>query len=154
MTRARQSVVCRVHNRQALVSIKVTGIRQVVRHVFAAEGVAAGEVDVAVVDDAAIAEMAGRFGRPRRATDVLSFVISEPDEPPALNVAVSAETALREAARRDHPVEVELMLYVVHGLLHHMGYDDQSPAAAAKMHRREDELLLELGHGPAYGGSS
>ena len=69
MARARQAVVCRVHNRQALVPIKVTGIRQVVRHVFAAEGVSAGEVDVAVVDDAAIAGMAGRWQRYESARD-------------------------------------------------------------------------------------
>ena len=133
--------------------IKVTAIRRLVRHVCAAEGVTAGEVEVAVVDDEQIAGMAGRFGRPRRATDVLSFRMSEPGEPLSVNVAVSAETAVREAGRRGHSIEAELMLYVAHGLLHQFEYDDQRPADAAKMHRREDALLVALGYGPVYGGS-
>ena len=34
--------------------------------------------------------------------------------------------------------------YVVHGLLHLIGYDDGPIRAAAKMHAREDELLTEF----------
>jgi len=33
------------------------------------------------------------------------------------------------------------MLYVIHGLLHLMGYDDGEHRSAARMHAREEELL-------------
>lgn len=64
---------------------------------------------------------------------------------------VSAETARREARARRISTEAELTLYVVHGLLHLLGYDDQAPEQAARMHRTEDEILASLGLGPVYG---
>ena len=44
-----------------------------------------------------------------------------------------------------HDVQVELALYVIHGLLHLCGYDDKSDAAAAQMRRRERHHLVKLG---------
>lgn len=47
------------------------------------------------------------------------------------------------------------MLYVVHGLLHLMGYEDESVRGAAKMHARQEELLadfLQSLHRPRRGG--
>ena len=45
-----------------------------------------------------------------------------------------------------------LLLYLVHGLLHLMGYDDRSPQDAKRMHGREDALLEELGFTSIYAG--
>lgn len=44
----------------------------------------------------------------------------------------------------------ELSLYVAHGTLHLAGYDDRTPREFARMHRREDELLDELGIGRVF----
>ena len=44
----------------------------------------------------------------------------------------------------------ELLLYVVHGTLHLLGFDDQRPEDARAMHKKEDQLLSELGHGFVY----
>jgi len=151
MAAKRPTALCRVHRRCDLVPVHAAEVRRVVRHVCRATGLAGAEVDVAVIDDAAIAEMAGAFGHERRPTDVLSFLVSEPDERPSIQLAVSAETAAREAARRGHGPAAELLLYVVHGLLHQAGFDDQSTKQAAAMHRCEDDLLAELGYGVVYG---
>jgi probable rRNA maturation factor len=147
--------VCRIHDRQSVLAVKPAAVRRVVRHTCGREGVVGGEVDVAVLDDAAIAALAGQFGRAPRPTDVLSFSMAEgPEGPLAAQIAVSAETAARQAERRGRGPEGELMLYVVHGLLHQLGYDDADDAGAAAMHAREDALLVELGYGTVYGESS
>jgi probable rRNA maturation factor len=44
----------------------------------------------------------------------------------------------------------ELMLYIVHGLLHQMGYEDSTVRGRARMHAREDYLLDLFGPGPAF----
>jgi len=60
----------------------------------------------------------------------------------------------REAARRGHSAEAELALYVTHGLLHNLGFNDATAAQARKMHRMEDEILQHLGYGFVYNGDA
>jgi probable rRNA maturation factor len=64
--------------------------------------------------------------------------------------------AQRQARLRGVRPEVELLLYVVHGVLHLLGYDDLRKAAAMRMHAKEDEMLGQMGYGTVYarGGSA
>lgn len=110
-------------------------------------------VGVALLDDDQISELHERhLGQPGP-TDVLSFNLSESDsEVLEGEVAVSVDTARREAAARGHSPEAELVLYCIHGTLHLLGFEDAQPGDAAKMHEIEDRLLTELGWGPVYRG--
>ena len=65
-------------------------------------------------------------------------------------VVVSTETACREAACRGHDAVAEALLYVVHGTLHLLGFDDDTPEAAAQMHATEDRVLSAMGLGPVF----
>jgi probable rRNA maturation factor len=65
-------------------------------------------------------------------------------------IVVSVDTAKREATRRGLSVNAEIALYVVHGLLHLLGYDDNQESSAARMHELEEEILGEVGMGPVY----
>jgi len=129
-------------------------IERLVRFVARAEGAEVAEVDIAVVGRRKMAALNRRWLGRRGATDVLSFDVS--DTSPVLNGRsdrrrpglraqlvicgpVAAERVSRGAAQGG--VERELMLYVVHGLLHLLGYDDATAEGAAAMHAREEELL-------------
>lgn len=79
-------------------------------------------------------------------TDVLAFPAV--DRPPASSsapylgdVAISVETARRQAARRGHPVECESALLLIHGILHLMGHDHRTPAQRRRMERLQARLL-------------
>lgn len=118
-----------------------------------------GEVRIAVVDDRAMAAAHERYSGVPGTTDVLTFdyaadapagVDREP-HPLDADILVGLDEGARRAAERGHPIERELLLYVVHGLLHCLGHDDHDEAAAAVMHRREDEVLTRIGVGPTYG---
>ena len=52
--------------------------------------------------------------------------------------------------RRSHPVERELLLYIIHGILHCLGEDDHDDDAYARMHAREDDLLEAIGVGRTF----
>ena len=65
-------------------------------------------------------------------------------------IVVSVDAAAREAEARGHGIDLELALYVVHGTLHLLGYDDRSANEAARMHTLEDEILASLGLEPVY----
>jgi probable rRNA maturation factor len=101
-----------------------------------------GELSVAVVDDAAIHEMNRRFLDHDWPTDVIAFPLSEGEG----EVVVSAERALLEAREREVEPVAELLLYVVHGILHLTGHDDHEPDDAARMHGRSLELLRSVGY--------
>ncbi|NQV04742.1 MAG: rRNA maturation RNase YbeY, partial [Candidatus Omnitrophica bacterium] len=57
------------------------------------------------------------------------------------DVVVSAETARREARKRKVPIQKEICLYLVHGILHLLGYDDKKSIDRKRMRAKEKELL-------------
>ena len=148
-----------IANQQAVVAVDRAAVRRTVREVLRARGVRGARVSVAVVDDSAMRELKKAYYGMAEATDVLSFDLGgeEGEEPPGeeswsldIEVVVNAQRAQREAAGRRAEVEGELHLYLVHGLLHQMGYDDGTAAAARAMHEEEDRLLTALGYGAVY----
>ena len=60
-------------------------------------------------------------------------------------IIASAEMAVSMAADGKWSAEAELILYIVHGLLHICGYDDLTPEEKCIMRARERAILSELG---------
>jgi probable rRNA maturation factor len=56
-------------------------------------------------------------------------------------IVISYPTAARQAQEAGHPVDEELAHLLVHGVLHLLGHDHQSPAEARRMRAREEALL-------------
>jgi probable rRNA maturation factor len=117
-------------------------IARLVRYVARAEGKGIEEVDLAVVSASQMAALNRRWLDQAGATDVLSFDLTSPTSGGlCCQIVVCAEVAVREARRRTLGLQRELLLYVVHGLLHAMGYDDTTPVAAETMRTRQEQLL-------------
>ena len=108
-------------------------------------------VHIGIVDDAGIIEVHRQFLQKDTTTDVISFDLSDEFEPGrTFQIVVNAEMADRQANIRGHSLEAELALYITHGLLHNLGFDDLSCEDAKKMHETEDTLLQQLGFGIIY----
>jgi len=60
-------------------------------------------------------------------------------------IIASAEMAVSMATDGEWSAEAELILYIVHGLLHICGYDDLTPEEKCIMRARERAILSELG---------
>ncbi|MCK5113980.1 MAG: rRNA maturation RNase YbeY [Phycisphaerae bacterium] len=116
-------------------------ISQLVDFVAAAEKVEFDEVDIAVVASREMSRMNRKFLNHSGATDVISFDLGEPGENLTAELIVCSDVAVREAKKYAHTAQRELLLYVTHGLLHVIGYDDTTPAKAKKMHARQEQLL-------------
>lgn len=119
------------------------------------------DVSLTVVDDAHIRKLNRRFLSHNTTTDCLSFDLSEQDKPKTgasssrvFEIIVNGQMAARQAMRRGHSAEAELVLYITHGLLHQLGFDDATDQAARKMHRAEDDILEQLGYGRIYNKGS
>ena len=103
------------------------------------------EVDVAVVTAREIAALNRRHLGRAGQTDVLSFDLTDSSGAGlCAQIIVCGDIAVRQARRLRTGPQRELLLYVLHGLLHLIGYDDASPAQAENMHAREDQLLSEF----------
>jgi probable rRNA maturation factor len=133
-----------IANRQSAVALDRAMLRKAVRRVLRDADLRKARISVAVVDDDTIARLNWQYLRHRGPADVLSFVLDEGDGLEG-EVIVGAGTALRNAPRYGWAAHDELLLYVVHGALHLVGYDDLKAAARARMQKREREVLASLG---------
>lgn len=109
-----------------------------------------GEVHVLLADDATLKRLNRTFRGKNKATDVLSFpaaattvFFGEPETELAGDLAVSLETATRQAARFGHTLRDEVNVLLLHGVLHLAGYDHEIDSG--EMAGREAELRQELG---------
>ena len=128
-------------------------LKKLVRTICKRFGVSRAGISIGIVDDAEISTLNRRFLNREGTTDCLSFDLSDgagPGEPRIFDLIVNGELAIREAARRGHGAQAELALYITHGLLHNLGFDDASAEQAEAMHRAEDEILQHLGYGLVY----
>ncbi|HKI31722.1 MAG TPA: rRNA maturation RNase YbeY [Gemmataceae bacterium] len=131
---------------QEIVAVDRRRVREIVRAVLDGEGAADAEISLAFVDNPTIHTLNKRYLDHDEPTDVLSFPLSEPHAKRlAGELVIGVEVAQVQALERGHDVQQELVLYVIHGLLHLCGYDDKSDEAAAEMRRRERHYLQELG---------
>ena len=86
-------------------------------------------------------------------TDVLTFPsLDDARDPIEADIVVCFDEAHWRAGQYDHAVERELLLYMVHGLLHCAGFDDHDEADFARMHAEEDRILEAIGVGRTYWG--
>jgi probable rRNA maturation factor len=119
-----------------------------------------GEVSVMLTGDEHIRNLNREFRGKNRPTDVLSFPAPDPlkgHKPIAGDLAVSVETAARQAAEFGHPLTRELQILLLHGLLHLGGYDHETDtgqmahkeAALRKQFGLEWGLIERSGHEPA-----
>jgi probable rRNA maturation factor len=141
---------------------EVARIRQAIRRAVRPYGLPRdAEVQVAFVSDEEMRSLNKRFRRIDKTTDVLSFgeAIPAPDRGAGAvehingrraenggrfdlgEILISPQQASRQARRRKKPVMEEVAFLAAHGVLHLLGYEDETPAGYREM--------LRLGHDAA-----
>lgn len=98
------------------------------------------EVSLLLTDDEEIAALHQQHLGDPTPTDVMSFELDGVAE-----VVVSVETARRLAVRHGHAIRAETALYIVHGILHTVGFDDVRVDDRRRMREAERAILVALG---------
>jgi probable rRNA maturation factor len=102
-----------------------------------------GQVIVLLTTDLAIRRLNRQFRGKNKATDVLSFPAHAPGPMKiAGDLAISVNTARRQADVRGHALATEIKVLMLHGLLHLAGYDHETDSG--EMARREQKLRAKL----------
>jgi probable rRNA maturation factor len=105
-------------------------------------------VSIAIVDDKTIRGLNKKFLKKTNITDVISFDLTEPGENGSVfELVINADEAGRQAKTRNHSRNAELALYITHGLLHNLGFDDDNEKNAGIMHKMENDILSKEGFG-------
>jgi len=125
-------------------AIDADAIRAAAEAVLQGEGVITGEVSIAVVDDPTIHELNRQYLDHDYPTDVLSFSLGDETSFEG-EVIVSADTAAEKAAQYQMAPVDELLLYIVHGVLHLVGYDDHAEKGRLAMREREQRYMQQCG---------
>ncbi len=129
--------------------INPAAIRTAVRKISRRERLLHGNISVVFVSDPVIKKLNRRFLKKKYATDVLAFDYSA-EIPPRKGkgvygeVIISADRAAAQAKVYGTTLKHELTLYVVHGILHLLGFDDHAAKDIRRMRRKENELMQFL----------
>jgi len=118
-----------------------------------------GSVRVRIVSDQEMVNAHDQFCGLSTTTDVLTFDLAQQDtnfDSKVLDtdLIVCVDEAQRQASTRQHIFVHELLLYIIHGVLHCLGHDDHDDDAFARMHTQEDKLLTSAGIGAIFSSES
>ncbi len=102
----------------------------------------AGEVNLLLADDARLKALNKAFRGKNKPTDVLSFPAADNGEGMAGDLAISIETAQRQADEHGHGLADEVRILTLHGLLHLAGHDHETDSG--EMRALEAQLRSEL----------
>lgn len=94
------------------------------------------ELEVIFLRDCAMASLNKRYKNRNTPTDVLSFNLNSLGE-----IFISLDTARKNSRIFGTEFANEVILYVIHGILHLFGYTDESRKGRLKMSKKESEIL-------------
>jgi|SRR5688572_29830252 len=130
-----------IADRQRIIKVPLRRLQRAVAAALALKPRRRGPISLVILDDRAIRRIHHDHLGIDEPTDVLSFPLEGASGGMLGEVLVSAETARREGRARGIAPADELLLYVVHGVLHLLGFDDHAPAARKKMRAAERAAL-------------
>lgn len=107
------------------------------------------ELSIVLTDDARLHQLNRDYLGIDAPTDVLSFPASETDPETGAryigDILISIPRARAQAKAAEHPLEAEVQLLVVHGVLHLLGHDHAQAEEKARMWKAQAEILEKLG---------
>jgi probable rRNA maturation factor len=145
MTQREQSAEIKVRNLQRIVPIDAVALEKfagkalplclALRSSKVTELMKLREIFVLIVSDRRISALHRQFLNQSGPTDVITFSHGE--------IFISAETAQRHTRQFRNSLAREIELYIVHGLLHLHGFDDETKVDARKMARTQERILAK-----------
>lgn len=143
-----------IYNLQKDLSLSTLSVRRMVRHLLKNLNVETEEVILYFVSKKKICEIHEQFFSDPSPTDCISFPIDPPNDPSSNHfsqllgeVFVCPFIANEYASLHNLDPYEETKLYIIHGLLHLLGYDDLDPKERSLMRKMEKDCLEILkGH--------
>ncbi|MBU1088145.1 MAG: rRNA maturation RNase YbeY [Candidatus Omnitrophica bacterium] len=135
-----------IKNLQKKIKINSRKLKTLANNVLRSRGIDSGELSIVLVDDPQITDLHKRYLNKNSPTDVLAFRMSDGEfgkiNPQILgDVILSVETAQSQASRLKLSIESEVNLYLIHGILHLLGFSDKTKLEFKQMKKMQEELM-------------
>jgi probable rRNA maturation factor len=134
-------------NRQRRVPVAIHPLQQFYERARRELGFAPESVTIQLISDATMALLNETFRKKHGPTDVLSFPANGARPTPGAqyvgDIAISPETARRNARRFSRSLPVEMRILILHGMIHLAGFDHETDHG--EMDRLERRLRIRLG---------
>jgi len=136
-----------IRNRQKRIPLDLRKIRRVAQRILADLAPPDAELSILLVDDAEIQELNQRYLHRDKPTNVLAFPMREGEfstlHPNLLgDLAISVETARRQSNRFGLNEMEMVVLLMIHGILHLLGYEHEGTQKGAReMAMKQKELF-------------
>lgn len=131
-------------NTQKDLKISASSVKELVISLLQKLGSQCHEISIHLVTTKKISKLHLDFFQDPTTTDCITFPIDADSNDPYIvlgEVFVCPKTALDFAAKRNKDVYEESTLYIVHGILHLLGYDDIDPKDRKLMRKKERECM-------------
>jgi probable rRNA maturation factor len=105
------------------------------------------ELSIALVGDKEMRPLNAKYRKKNKTTDVLSFPADNPATAKRVllgDVIISVEQARRQAKERTHSLKREMVILLIHGILHLLGYDHERSRRQAKIMADLEVKLFNL----------
>jgi probable rRNA maturation factor len=129
-----------VSNRQRRLKINTQLLAEIAERALELVHADVAQLSIVLVSDSTIAKLNAQYHATPAATDILSFDYGKGQS----ELIISVEHAIGQAKRFRSTPARELVLYVIHGILHLHGYDDTTPRQRVRMRNAERRLLAGL----------
>ncbi len=130
-----------VYNRQKDLKVDKSSIRALVLTTLQYLKIPFEEVAIYLVTAKKIGQLHDQFFQDPSPTDCISFPI---DKNHLGEVFVCPQVAIEYAKKRELNPHEEVSLYIIHGLLHLLGYDDLEPQQRKTMRKKEKSCMRQL----------
>ena len=142
-----ESLLLEILDEQDEVVIDLEKVRRICEYILDDSGMTSGKINLVLVDSDTIQQYNRDFLQHDYPTDTITFPIEVRQSEGYLEgeILVCSEIAKDRAAEFGWTAEEELMLYIVHGLLHLTGFDDTTPEQQTLMQEKERSYLATLG---------
>jgi len=144
--REKESLFLEVLDEQDELVVDLEKVRTVCERILAEGAIRNGKINVVLVDSDTIRRYNRDFLQHDYPTDAISFPLEDRRNEGYLEgeVLVCTEIAKDRATEFGWTAEEELLLYIVHGMLHLIGFDDVTPEQQAVMQEKERNYLATL----------
>jgi probable rRNA maturation factor len=134
-----------IKNLQNLKRINLVSLEKRIKKILKYLNLSNKTVYIVLSDNRLIRKLNKAFLGKNEPTDVIAFPLGDRHTQDLLGeVIVSIEQAIKNTRVYRTIFEEELLLYLIHGILHLSGYDDQTKHQRAEMQAKERELLTRI----------
>lgn len=126
--------------------LRLPAIRNLIARILSAAGESNAALSVEFIGDRRMRRLNVQYRGRDRTTDVLAFAMREAPGPRSKwlgDVVISVPRAAKQAGEQGHPVQHEMAVLLIHGILHLLGYDHERGGTEARRMRRKERALLQ-----------